>query len=85
MNALNQLRVFARYQTHAGYTWAAVCADGELLCERCVLANYREVYRATKDHHGDTQWQVIGLTYSGESETEERCSNCNKVLWDEQS
>lgn len=84
MTPLEQLRAFARYKTHGGYTWAAVAADGELLCEKCVRENYRRVYAATRDSDADDRdWQVIGLTHSGEVELTDAasCAHCNKVLW----
>ena len=82
MSPLDQLKAFARYKTHPGYRWAAVCADGELLCEACVRENYRQVYGATK-RQDNAQWQVVGLTNSGDDEGWTACSNCNKVLWEE--
>lgn len=82
-SALDLLHAFARYKTHPGYVWAAVCADGGCLCENCVLENYRAIYRATARIGGyrDSQWEIAGLTNSGESETAEFCANCGKELW----
>lgn len=87
MNALDQLRAFVRYKTHGGYRWAAVLADGELVCEVCAKANYRQIFRATKaggkpPHNDD--WQVIGLANSGEADIDghdEICVQCGKILW----
>ena len=47
-DSLEQLKAFVRYQTHAGYAWAAVLGDGELICERCAKANYRQMLEATR-------------------------------------
>lgn len=81
--ALRMLKAFARYQTHAGYRWALVMADGEVLCEKCTLENYRQIYRDTRDvMQHDKQWQAIGLTNDGESEETETCANCYKTLWE---
>lgn len=86
MTPLELLRAFARYKTHAGYTWGAVMADGAIMCERCVRENYRAVYSETKK--GDSartniDWQCIGLTNSGETEDDETimCVHCGRILW----
>lgn len=84
MQPLDLLRAFARYQTHAGYTWAAIMADGGVMCERCVRENYRACYSETK--RGDspetnTDWRCIGLTNSGESEEDTQCVHCGRTLW----
>lgn len=78
-----QLRAFARYQTHGGYVWAAVMDDGELLCERCVLENYRQVFRDTRDGYR-TGWNFAGLTNSGEADAGEFaiCAHCARTLWE---
>ncbi len=81
MQALEQLRAFARYQTHAGYSWAAVMADGEMLCERCVRENYRQCYRETRDE-SQSDWACVGLTHSGESEEPATCAHCNRTIWE---
>jgi hypothetical protein len=83
--ALDAFRNFARYHTHGGYVWAAVFADGELMCERCAREDYRTIYRATKRADDRDEWRVIGLTNSGESECSESCIGCGKVLWGVQS
>lgn len=80
MRALDQLRALARYKTHAGYRWAAVMEDGELVCVRCVRAEYRQVFRSTRDKARDG-WQCIGITNSGESEESENCAHCGRELW----
>ena len=81
MQALELLRAFARYKTHAGYSWAAVMADGELMCERCVRENYRQCYRETRDE-SQSDWACIGLTNSGETEEPASCVHCNRTLWE---
>lgn len=77
MNAIQQLRALARYQTHGGYVWAAVMDDGELLCVPCVRENYRQIFQATRDRARDG-WQCVGVANSGESE---HCAHCNKEIW----
>lgn len=79
--ALRALRALARYQTHGGYSWAAVTNDGELICVTCVRDNYRQVFVATRDKER-SGWAVEGLASSGESEETEHCSNCNRVIWE---
>lgn len=79
MNGLEALRAHARYQNHGGYVWAAVLADGECLCAKCTRANYRQVYRSTRDRARDG-WQVVGLTHSGEWDEPETCAHCGAEL-----
>jgi hypothetical protein len=83
---LDQLRAFVRYETHGGYVWAAVMADGELMCETCALENYGQVYRQTLHPscgHDSKQWRVMGITHSGYAEAGDiaQCAHCNKLLW----
>lgn len=88
MTALEQLRALARYQTHGGYTWGAVMADGELLCTPCVRANYRLVFGTTKGGYHDSYdegWECIGIANSGDSEETEHCAQCSKVIWEHES
>lgn len=82
-HALEQLRAFARYRTHAGYKWAAVMEDGELMCEPCVRGEYRQVFRATRGDAGaNRDFKVIGLTHSGEHEgAAEHCAHCSRELF----
>lgn len=85
MKTLDQLRALARYKTHGGYVWAAVMADGELLCVPCVRENYRLVFASTKTPGAtrtDKQWECIGLANSDESEESETCAHCHKVIWE---
>ena len=79
MTGLQALRVHARYQTHAGYVWAAVTSDGACLCARCTRENYRQIYRSTRDQVADG-WQVVGLTHSGEWDEPETCAHCGTEL-----
>jgi len=83
MDALQALRALARYQTHAGYRWAAVMRDGELVCERCAAdrSTYRLMYRATKTRDG-SDWECVGITNSGESDDGATCAHCNRVIWE---
>jgi len=78
MQPLELLRSFARYKTHAGYSWAA---DGELMCEHCVRENYRQCYRETRDQ-SQSDWACIGLTNSDEAEEPASCVHCNRTLWE---
>jgi len=81
--AVSYVRALARGRVHAGYGWAAVCSDGELLCETCVRSNYRLVLRATlKPCAASYEWQIVGLTNSGESETSAHCAHCHKIIWE---
>lgn len=87
MSVLQSLRAFARYRTHACYRWAAVMGDGALLCEPCTIANYRQVFRNTRDgmtgRPDNRDWQCIGLTNSGEHEgPAESCAHCDRVLFE---
>ena len=84
MKALDQLRSLARYKTHGGYVWAAVMNDGELLCTPCTRENYRQVFRDTRDN-ARTDWECVGITHSGESESTEYCAHCNRVIWEHET
>ena len=79
-DALRALRALARDETHGGYTWAAVMADGELLCVPCVRGNYRQIFRATSDPHDHSGWRVEGMTHSGDMEESEHCANCGEPI-----
>lgn len=80
---LEQLRNFARYRYHSGYTAAAVMSDGDMLCIRCVRDNYRQVFAATRDPGVNAQWQCEGITDSGSYEGEGTyCCHCDAVLFD---
>ncbi len=82
---VEQLRALARYKTHGGYVWAAVMADGELVCVPCVRENYKTILRATAGKLRDRNWQCIGLAHSSESEAiYENCAHCNTVIWENQ-
>ena len=84
--AVNLVRALARGRAHSGYTWAAVCADGKLLCTKCIRGNYRLILRATAiESLFREDWRVIGVTNSGESESTETCVNCRESLWESQS
>lgn len=80
---LEALRTLARYQTHPGYVWAMVADDGELVCTPCVRANYRKIFRDTRDntHSGWCCMGIIGSD-SHESETDECCAHCGKVMFE---
>ena len=79
---LETLRALCRYETHGGYAWAGVMDDGELLCVPCLRAEYRQVFRSTRDAHADG-WQVVGYANSGDSESTEYCAHCNAPVWEE--
>jgi hypothetical protein len=86
MTPLSQLRNLARGKVHGGYRWAAVCADGELLCVKCVRENYRQVYANTKMRPSDwpsNDWRVKGITHSGEHEgPAENCAHCGVEIFE---
>lgn len=77
---IDHLHALCRYQTHGGYVWAAVMSDGELMCTPCVLDNYRQIFRATRDNAHDG-WAFSGLANSGESDATETCCQCNREIW----
>lgn len=79
MNALESLRILARYRTHPGYVWAAVMDDGELICTPCVRQEYRRIFRATK-HKARDGWQCVGITNSGEMASAEYCVHCGAAI-----
>lgn len=78
-NTLIQLRALARYKTHGGYVWAAVMNDGALVCTPCVRANYRQIFRSTRDQLRDG-WCCEAITHSGEWDESEWCAHCNAQL-----
>ncbi len=79
---MRALHALVRYQTHGGYTWAAMTMDNEILCTECVRDNYRQIFRSTRDELDDG-WGIVGLMNSGETEPGEICcSNCNETVWD---
>lgn len=80
---LESLRALCRYETHGGYTWAGVLSGGELLCVPCLRAEYRQVFRATRDQD-KSGWALVGYANSGESESTEYCVNCNKPVWEKE-
>lgn len=83
---INALRAFIRRQLPASYVWAAICTDGELLCEKCVRDNARLILRATRTGDDATlDWQVDGVTHSGDAETDGECVHCGSKLWSVES
>lgn len=85
MDALTQLRHLARGNVHGGYRWMAVMADGGLICERCVRKEYKLIYGATaypESARRNSQWECVGITNSGESETNEWCAHCNALYFE---
>lgn len=81
---LTALRALRRGNVHAGYSWAAVMDDGELVCSRCVDSEYSTIYRHTYSQVKGG-WMCIGLANSGESEQDESCVHCNKTIWSVES
>jgi hypothetical protein len=79
-DGMRMLHALCRYETHGGYRWAAVTSDGELMCVKCVRENYRQIFRATRDHSHDG-WRVDGIASSGEADETEYCCNCNEPVW----
>ena len=85
MNNIEQLKALRRGKVHGGYRWAMIAYDGELICERCVCDEYRQIFRATiakRPTSEQKQWRCVGVTYSGESEHAEHCVNCNALIWE---
>ena len=79
---MRALHALCRYETHGGYTWAAVMTDGELMCCKCVRENYRQIFRATRDNARD-DWGIHAIDYDGANEPGiEHCCNCHAVIWD---
>ena len=78
---LDSLRALCRYETHGGYAWAGVMSDGELLCVPCLRGNYREVFRATRDH------ETTGLALQGYACSDEHdgpaqhCAHCGEEIF----
>lgn len=83
--ALEQLRALARGKVHGGYRWMAVMADEECICEACVTKEYKLIYRATRyptTAPDNAQWQCIGITNSGEAESNENCAHCGRLYFE---
>jgi len=82
MRLLEQMNALRDGRVHGGYSWAAVMADGELLCESCFTAHFRYIFCTTcEDDDSNTQWRFIGLTNSGEAEHTVHCAQCNREIW----
>lgn len=81
---LNALRNLRRGKVHGGYVWAAIMDDGELVCSKCVDSEYDIIYRSTYSRIR-SGWMCVGVTYSGESETDESCSHCYRTIWEIES
>ena len=79
---VDALRALCRYETHGGYVWAGVMQDGELMCVPCLRANYRQVFRATRDPRDQSGFALRGYTNSGESSQTEHCAHCNEAVWE---
>lgn len=85
MDALTQLRHLARGSVHGGYRWMAIMADGGLICEACTRKEYKLIYGATaypESARADKQWECVGITNSGEAETDEHCAHCNRLYFE---
>jgi hypothetical protein len=78
---LETLRALCRYETHGGYVWAGVISDGKLLCVPCLRAEYRQVFRATRDND-ESGFALVGYANSGESEETEYCAYCDTPVWE---
>jgi hypothetical protein len=84
-HSLKVLRDLALYRYHGGYVWAAIMDDGELMCVACVRANYRQIFKSTRENIGDG-WTLIDAMNSGDSEeTVVTCAHCNKVIWENEA
>lgn len=78
---LEALRALCRYETHGGYVWAGVMSDGELMCVPCLRAEYRQVFRATRDQD-DSGFALQAYTDSGSDDADNPiCCHCNKEIW----
>ena len=82
MKAIQQLRALRRGNVHAGYRYAMITGDYELICENCVEENYKRIYRATLNPAHGRDWQCVCVAYSGESESTEHCAHCSKIIWE---
>lgn len=66
------------------YVWAAIMANGEIVCMSCAHAHYPHIHRATLNPDITTSsWRVIGFINNnwdsaGRSKV---CSHCSKTLW----
>ena len=79
---LEALRNLARGRVHGGYRWAMVADDGELVCETCVRANYRQIFRDTRDN-ARSGWACAGIIHSGEHEgAAEYCAHCSREIFE---
>lgn len=78
---LIQLRKLRRGEYHAGYVWAAMMDDGELVCEPCVRQEYTQIYKSTYAKAGNG-WQCIGVVGSHEEAEAAYCAHCNKLIWE---
>ncbi len=81
---LEALRALCRYETHGGYEWYGVMTDGALMCVPCLRDNYRQVFRATRDHER-SDWGLQGYTNSGEMESADYCAHCHRQIGSDES
>lgn len=64
-----------------GYHPVALVADGELLCEHCVLDPFNPVIDGTGPGHrvddpSDEQWTVVSWMASDVLDADDQCSHC---------
>lgn len=78
---------FVARQRHAwpgGYEMAAVCNDGELLCNDCCWKEYKYIAHAGNDRNNS--WLVAGLVNASEIEPDvdnplsHSCSHCGRNI-----
>lgn len=86
MNIYNKLAVLARKAKGKANTDhnAVICADGGVICAKCLLENYRLILVNTREYNygeGNTaqdckQWAAIGT----QTENGTPCDNCYKQI-----
>jgi len=67
---------FSSYGCYPVYT---VLADGTFLCRTCAHENYRQISESTR-HDCNDGWKAIGADVLWETEDEEYCGHCNKII-----
>ena len=78
-HALFPARMVARGWGHAGYMWAGLTDDGEMLCCRCIRDEYAQIARSTVRHYRDG-WGVVGIVNASELEDRDHCAHCGREL-----
>jgi hypothetical protein len=85
INNVNEFKSTWRARHMSNYPLAFQMSDGELMCEKCVEDNLRQIINSTKFRHNDG-WCVVGVGQchgGGDDEPEDyhsQCAQCNKNL-----